>query len=121
MSGSIKLTEIPKLTKSVLPSTCHGQIIHPVRPMVLEYVMRENASQNISQNRSFMDTGRAGQDGQRVLFHVAVVYESANDSVTVRLHKMEENFALGQTQAMNCAIQIHAISSKISDKNNAML
>lgn len=89
--------------------------------MVVACVMLGNVSQNTSQNRSFMATGRAGRDGQHVRFPVDEAFESANDFVIARLHKMEENFVLDQTQVMNCAIQIHAISSKISDKNNAML
>ena len=121
VSGSIKLMETPKLTKYVWRNTCHGQIILPVRPMVLGFVMLGNVSQNIFRSRSFMAIGRAGQGGQRVRFHVDEVSESANDFVIVQLHKMEENSVLDQTQVMNCAIQIHAISSKILDKNNATL
>ena len=83
--------------------------------------MLGNVSQNTSLNRSFMVTGRAGRDGQHVRFPVDEASESANDFAIARLHKMEENFVLDQTQVMNCAIQIHAISSKISDKNNVML
>ena len=83
--------------------------------------MPGNVSQNISQNQSLMDIGRAGQGGQRVRFHVDEVSESANGFVIVPLHKMEESSVMDQTQVMNCAIRIHAISSKISDKNNVML
>ena len=89
--------------------------------MVLGFVMLGNVSQNIFRNRSFMAIGRAGLGGQRVRFHVDEVSESANDFVIVQLHKMEESSVLDQTPVMNCAIQIHAISSKILDKNNATL
>ena len=101
--------EIQKLTKSVSRNTCLGQIIHHARPMVQEYVTQGNASQNTSQNQSFMVIGRAGQDGQLAHFHVDVVSASANDSVIIPLHKMEENFVSDLTQVMNCAILTHAM------------
>ena len=59
--------------------------------MVLGFVMLGNVSQNTSQNRSFMVTGRAGRDGPHVRFPVDEASESANDFVIVQLHKMEES------------------------------